>query len=184
MGLGNRFWKGLRTVCQPASDMKILMVCMGNICRSPLAEGVARQRFAQAGLSGLVEFDSAGTQASHAGEAPDERAQAVAIRAGIDISALRARRVMAEDFVRFDWILAMDRANLAVLERECPDEYRGKLRLFLDFAESVTGQEVPDPYYGGVEGFERVLALCEAGATGLVQFCRQQLAATERSSGI
>lgn len=175
MGLGQRLWQELGLARQAAPDLKILMVCMGNICRSPLAEGVARQRAAEAGLAEVLEFDSAGTHAYHAGEAPDERSRMVAARAGFDLSNLRARRVAAEDFARFDWILAMDRANLEILQRECPEEYRGKLRLFLDFAEGCAEREVPDPYYGGIEGFEKVLALCEAGARGLIQSCRTEL---------
>jgi len=146
---------------------KILLVCMGNICRSPLAEGVLRQRIGEAGLATELSCDSAGTQGYHAGEAPDPRAQQVARERGLDLASLRARRVMATDFRDFDWVLAMDRHNLSVLTGECPPEYRHKLQLFLEFA-GEAGGEVPDPYYGSIEGFYEVLTRCERGAAGLI----------------
>lgn len=147
---------------------RILFVCMGNICRSPLAEGVFRQRAEEGALSSRLVCDSAGTRAAHTGEAPDARAQAVARQAGIAIERLRARRVAAEDFVTFDWILAMDRTNLGELLRECPPQFRQKVHLFLEFA-GEGAEEVPDPYYGGMEGFQEVLARCERGAQGIIQ---------------
>jgi len=147
---------------------------MGNICRSPLAEGVARQKTCAAGLSGQLEFDSAGTHAYHVGESPDPRAQAVASRAGIDISGLRARRIKESDFSDFDWILAMDRDNLATLRRDCPPKHHGKLKLLLEFANNNPHDEVPDPYYGNLAGFERVLELCESGVSGLITHCLKQ----------
>jgi len=165
------------------ADLRILMVCMGNICRSPLAEGVARLRATEAGLGERLAFDSAGTHGYHSGEAPDPRSQIVAAKAGIDLSGLRARRVVDADFARFDWILAMDRVNLAELECRCPEIHRDKLSLFLDFAEAVPVDEVPDPYYGGIEGFETVLALCEAGTRGLLAACRAELARIDRPTG-
>ncbi len=141
---------------------------MGNICRSPMAEGVLRTQVAAAGLAEAFEFDSAGTLAAHAGEAPDVRAQQVAIQRGYDLSRLRARRVALDDFCRFDWVLAMDRDNLAVLERMCPEQYRQKLKLFMTFARKHDEDEVPDPYYGAVLGFERVLDMCEDAARGIL----------------
>lgn len=148
---------------------RILLVCMGNICRSPTAEGVLRSLADRAGVSSFIEVDSAGTHGSHEGEAPDPRARKLAASRGYDLSGLRARRVIDRDFSRFDRILAMDRQNLAALRRACPSEHLGKLGLFLDYAEGLALDEVPDPYYGGAEGFEKVLDLCEQAARGLIE---------------
>lgn len=142
---------------------------MGNICRSPLAEGVVRSFARRAGLASTLEVDSAGTHGYHVGEPPDPRARKVAANRGYDVSNLRARCVTDGDFVRFDMILAMDRRNLAFLRRSCPDGYESKLGLFLDYADGPSPDEVPDPYYGGADGFERVLDLCEAAARGLIK---------------
>ena len=141
---------------------------MGNICRSPTAEGVVRVLAARAGASALLQVDSAGTHGAHEGELPDQRARKAAASRGYDLSGLRARRVKIQDFDRFDLILAMDRQNLASLSRSCPSEHLSKLGLFLDYAGALASDEVPDPYYGGPEGFEKVLDLCEEGARGLV----------------
>lgn len=148
--------------------MKILMVCMGNICRSPLAEGVVRRLVDRAGMSGFIEVDSAGTLAYHAGEQPDPRAKKVAASRGYDLSGMRARRVAEDDFSHFDLVLAMDKQNLAALERVCPDAQLHKLGLFMEYAEDSGHDEIPDPYYGGPDGFERVLDMCEAAAQGLI----------------
>lgn len=148
--------------------MKILMVCMGNICRSPLAEGVVRRLADRAGMNARIEVDSAGTLAYHAGEQPDPRAKKVAASRGYDLSGMRARRVAEDDFSHFDLVLAMDKQNLAALERVCPEEYLHKLRLFMDYAEDTGLDEIPDPYYGGPDGFEHVLDMCEAAAQGLI----------------
>lgn len=148
--------------------VKILFVCMGNICRSPTAEGVARSMAERRNLPGL-EFDSAGTHGYHIGKAPDARATEAAARRGYDLSVLRARQVAARDFVHFDYILAMDRYNLDLLQQACPEAHAGKLGLFLDFAKGVEMSEVPDPYYGEPEGFERVLDLVENAADGLLK---------------
>ena len=148
--------------------MKILMVCMGNICRSPLAEGVVRRLAERAGMGAVIEVDSAGTLGYHAGEQPDPRARKVAASRGYDLSGMRARRVAEDDFAHFDLVLAMDRQNLSALERVCPDEHLHKLRLFMDYAERGDIDEIPDPYYGGPDGFERVLDLCEEAARGLI----------------
>jgi protein-tyrosine phosphatase len=142
---------------------------MGNICRSPMAEGVVRVLAERRGLSSILEVDSAGTHAYHEGEQPDQRARKVAASRGYDLSRARARRVTDQDFSRFDRILAMDRQNLAFLRRACPAEHLSKLGLFLDYAEGIVADEIPDPYYGGTEGFEQVLDLCEQAALGLIE---------------
>lgn len=147
---------------------KILMICMGNICRSPTAEGMLRTLAEQAGLADRIEIDSAGTHGYHIGKPPDPRTQEAAAKRGLDLSGLRARRVAPSDFDRFDLVLAMDRDNLALLKEACPPEHRGKLGLFLDYAANFDEDEVPDPYYGGAQGFEHVLDLVEDGARGLI----------------
>jgi protein-tyrosine phosphatase len=145
----------------------VLFVCLGNICRSPTAEGVLRAIAAREYPGLVLQVDSAGTADYHVGEPPDRRTIAAARRRGYDLAGLRARQVQPEDFNRFDHVLAMDRANLAALERLRPGDASARLALFLEFApDSVP--EVPDPYYGGVEDFERVLDLCESGARGLL----------------
>lgn len=151
--------------------MRILFVCMGNICRSPLAEGAMRYWLKHEWLEHLVEVDSAGTSGGHEGDAPDKRAQAVAVRRGYDISGLRARRVQQSDFERFDLILAMDKDNLETLRLACPLLYQDKLALFLSYGPKslLEGRdEVPDPYYGGPQGFDRVLDLVEDAVGGLI----------------
>lgn len=149
--------------------IRVLMVCMGNICRSPLAAAVTRKLAADAGLSGQIEVASAGTHGYHTGEAPDDRAIKVGASRGYDLKGQRARKVLPADFAHFDHILAMDKDNLAALERECPEPFRSKLRLFLDYADDVDTREVPDPYYGNQAGFERVADLCEAAARGFIR---------------
>jgi len=153
---------------------RMLMVCMGNICRSPMAVAVARHMAREAdflsnGISDPLDFDSAGTHADHAGEPPDTRAVTALLKRGYEPANSRSRKVCAQDFARFDLILAMDRANLAELQRLCPPQHLGKLRLFLHFAPEVGLDEVPDPYFGNPAGFERVLDLCEAGVQGLIK---------------
>jgi protein-tyrosine phosphatase len=142
--------------------IRVLMVCLGNICRSPTAEAVLRHRLAAAGLADRVEVDSAGTGGWHIGDPPDARSQHHAARRGYDLSGLRARRVAEDDFHRFDLILAMDEANLADLRRLAPARYAAEVRLFAEV-------EVPDPYTGGAAGFERVLDLAEAAAAVWVE---------------
>lgn len=147
---------------------KILFVCMGNICRSPTAHGVFASMVAARGLSGVVEVDSAGTHGYHRGAPPDVRTQQAARVRGYDLAGLRARPVRPDDFESFDLIAAMDRNNLAWLQSRCPPQHRGKLGLFLTFAPHTGVEEVPDPYYGGPQGFEYVLDLVEAASTGLL----------------
>lgn len=153
-----------------AGDTKIsvLFVCMGNICRSPTAEGVFRYHVEGAGLAEHIDIDSAGTHAYHVGEPADRRARAAAERRGMSLDGIRARRVKSDDFERFDHILAMDEDNLARLADEAPAEHRHKLRLFLEFAKNGE-REVPDPYYGGAAGFERVLDLVDEASRGLLE---------------
>lgn len=148
--------------------MKILFVCLGNICRSPTAEGVFRRVMSERAPELEIEIDSAGTHDYHLGEPPDRRAQVAALRRGIDLSSLRARRVERRDFERFDLILAMDRENLALLRRQAPEEHHDRIRLLMEFAAEATAREVPDPYYGGAAGFEQVLDLMEEAADGLL----------------
>lgn len=148
--------------------VKVLFVCMGNICRSPTAEAVFRQLVEQEGLTDSIHIDSAGTHDYHIGEAPDARTQRAAQRRGYDMSALRGRQVGRADFQGFDYVLAMDEANLAILRRMRPDNASGHLGLFLEFAARHIEREVPDPYYGGADGFERVLDLVEDAAAGLL----------------
>jgi len=157
--------------------VRVLFVCMGNICRSPTAEGVFRHQVAQAGLSQLILADSAGTIDSHAGDAPDQRARTAAARRGYDLAALRARRVTPQDFEIFDYLLAMDRENLAYLHRVSPAEHRRKINLFLEFSTDASVREVPDPYYGRADGFERVLDLAEDASRGLLAHIMEQLQA-------
>lgn len=154
--------------------IKVLFVCMGNICRSPLAEGAFSRLLEQHQLGDFISVDSAGTHDYHAGEPPDPRAQATALRRGMDISIQRARLVQREDFARFDYILAMDRQNYARLEKLSAPEDRHKLRLFLEYAPHLGETEVPDPYYGGSGGFERVLDMVEEAAQGLLEHIRKQ----------
>lgn len=152
--------------------VRVLFVCMGNICRSPTAEGVFAKRLADAGLADRVEVDSAGTHAYHVGEPPDPRAQRTASRREVDLSGLRARRVDAEDFSQFDYVLAMDRDNYYNLQQICPIGETHKLQLFLSYAPHLETDEVPDPYYGGPAGFDRVLDMIEAAAEGLLEDIR------------
>ncbi|MEO8296672.1 MAG: low molecular weight protein-tyrosine-phosphatase [Burkholderiales bacterium] len=150
--------------------MRILMVCMGNICRSPTAEVVMRHRLRQRGLETTVNVDSAGTHANQLGHAADERAIAHAARRGYDLRGMRARRVEAADFMHCDLVLAMDGDNLAALRAACDPAHLGKLRGLMAFAPAGSPASVPDPYYGGAAGFERVLDLIELGCDGLVEY--------------
>lgn len=155
--------------------MRVLFVCLGNICRSPTADGVFRTLVQQAGLDGSISIDSAGTGDWHIGRAPDKRASAAAASRGYDLSALRARQVCAQDFIEFDYILAMDENNLNDLRALCPAHLQDRLRLFLDYAPQFGVREVPDPYYEGAEGFELVLDMVEAAAQSLLSDLRTRM---------
>lgn len=146
----------------------VLFVCLGNICRSPTAEAVFRAKAQRAGLAARLAIDSAGTGAWHLGDPPDWRAMAHAEQRGYDLTKLRARQVHRDDFARFDWIFAMDRSNLADLERLRPRDYAGHLGLFLDLVPHLRGRDVPDPYDGGEDGFETVLDLIEAASAAFI----------------
>lgn len=154
--------------------MKILFVCLGNICRSPSAEAVLRAIAAREAPDLFLEIDSAGTAGYHIGDAPDTRSQAAALRRGYDMSLLRARVVEPADFERFDLVLAMDENNYAVLRQRAPAAYRERVKLFLDFAPDCGMSEVPDPYYGGPAGFEHVLDLVEEASRGLLMHLRDR----------
>jgi protein-tyrosine phosphatase len=148
---------------------RVLFVCMGNICRSPTAEGVFRKLVAERAPDLDIEIDSAGTHGYHEGAPPDPRARRAAERRGVDLASLRARRVVATDFSYFELVLAMDEQNLQHLLDDCPAEYRDRVRLFLEFAPHLERREVPDPYYGGSSGFEHVLDLVEQASSGLLE---------------
>jgi protein-tyrosine phosphatase len=154
--------------------VRILFVCLGNICRSPTAEVVFRAVAQRDAPDLVLEIDSAGTAGYHVGELPDQRTRQAAARRGYDMSALRARVVEADDFEHFDLILAMDRENLRALERRAPAHARERIRLFLEFAPEAGIGEVPDPYYCGPNGFEDVLDLIEAASRGLLEHLRRQ----------
>ena len=151
----------------------ILFVCMGNICRSPTAEGVFRARAQQAGMAAQLHIDSAGTHAYHVGSQPDPRSTDFAARRGIDLSTQRARQVAAADFASFDRIYAMDKDNLERLRAACPAQHRHKLGLFMQFATRSGADVVPDPYYGGGNGFDLVLDYIEDASDGLLAALRK-----------
>lgn len=156
-----------------SDTINLLMVCLGNICRSPTAHGVMLDQIANAGLAEKIKVDSAGTGDWHIGEHPDARAVAAAKTRGYAIDQLVARQVEARDFEHFDYILCMDRNNLRALRDICPANHKSKLHLFLDFADS-SHETVPDPYYSGAQGFELVLDLVENACTGLLQHIQQE----------
>ena len=151
-----------------ARRFRILMVCLGNICRSPTAEGVLRRLLKQEAPGLDVDVDSAGTADYHIGEPPDSRSQRAAMSRGVDLSSLRARQIALRDFADFDLILAMDRDNLRALEALRPAGSRARVQLFMEYASSLSRPEVPDPYYGDASGFEQVLDLSTAASRGLI----------------
>jgi len=155
--------------------VRVLFVCMGNICRSPTAQGVFRKLVSEKGLNHAIEIDSAGTHAYHVGHEPDRRAQMAAQQRGIDISDLRARQVALIDFESYDYILAMDNSNYEILVAQSPAHAKSKIKLFMDFASISKLQEVPDPYYGGQRGFQIVLDLIEDASKGLLADIHKRL---------
>jgi len=159
---------------------RVLFVCMGNICRSPTAEGVLRRLAAERAPELPLEVDSAGTHDYHVGEPPDPRAIAAAARRGVDLRGLRARQVEDADFGRYDLIVAMDRLNREVLRARSPVEYHDRIRLFMEFAGGSRVEDVPDPYYGGPLGFEQVLDLAEEASAGLLDELLVSLGARRR----
>jgi protein-tyrosine phosphatase len=170
------FWGRDKTV-----KTRVLMVCMGNICRSPTAEAVLRYKLKAAGLDKSVEVDSAGTYGGHVGEPPDARAQRHAKLRGYDLSRLRARKLTAEDFTRFDWVIAMDGDNLARMADLAPDSHVARMELLMSHATRHTDvAEVPDPYYGPPAGFDHVLDLIEDACDGLLPLLAGHTAAVGR----
>jgi protein-tyrosine phosphatase len=158
----------------PVPEFSVLMVCLGNICRSPTAEGVLRTKLERLGLDQRVRVESAGTHGEKGG-APDARAVAAAARRGYDLSRIRARRVAARDLAGYDLVLAMDTDNLGFLRDACPAELQGRIRLLLSDGAEGESRDVPDPYYGGPAGFEHVLDLIEAACDKLAQDLRLRL---------
>jgi len=154
--------------------VRVLFVCLGNICRSPTAEGVFRALVESEGLAANIDIDSAGTHAYHVGEGPDPRTQSAAADRGIDLSQLRGRRATDKDIEEFDYVLAMDRDNYANLVRIAPDQFESRIRLLMDYAPERPEDEVPDPYFGGAGGFDRVLDMIEDAAKGLLADIRRQ----------
>ncbi|WP_277752515.1 low molecular weight protein-tyrosine-phosphatase [Candidatus Methylobacter oryzae] len=153
--------------------ISVLFVCMGNICRSPTAEGVFTKLVKDHKLDAYFAIDSAGTHAYHVGNAPDLRSQSAARERGIDLSNLRARQVVFGDFEDFDYVLAMDDDNYSILVNSCPEQHKAKIKYFLDYAPHLNERQVPDPYYGGAYGFEKVLDMVEEASAGFLQALRE-----------
>ena len=150
--------------------VSVLFVCTGNICRSPTAEGVFRKLIQREGLADTIQIDSAGTHGYHVGSPPDARAQEAAKRRDYDLSGQRARQVTQDDYERFDYVLVMDEANYRIVKPQCP-----KAQKLLSFAPNVDEEDVPDPYYGGDRGFERVLDMVEVASEGLLRHIRREV---------
>lgn len=153
----------------------VLFVCLGNICRSPVAEGVFRNLVEQAGLADRVEIDSAGTSDWHIGRGPDPRSCEVAAKYGIDITGLKARQLSGEDFARFRFIIALDESNLENIRAVAPANHEADVRMLLDFVPGMEGQPVPDPYYGGPDDFEETQRLVQLGCEALLEAVRTEL---------
>ena len=158
--------------------LKVLFVCMGNICRSPTAEGVFRRKLREKELEDRVDVASAGTHGYHVGEAPDQRTQRAAARRGYDLSGIRARKIAPQDIDYFDLILAMDRNSLEALQLVCPPERYDRLGLFMSYSKNFDDDEVPDPYYGLGQGFDLVLDMVEDATDGLVELVKEHPAET------
>jgi protein-tyrosine phosphatase len=156
-------------------ELKILFVCMGNICRSPTAEGVFRKKICDLGLSEKVHIDSAGTHNYHPNSPPDERSQYHALNRGYDLTNLRARHVQDNDFEDYDLLLTMDWDNRTLLEERCPLEHQHKIKNFAEFLHTTQASVIPDPYYGGEDGFEYVLDLIEEASDGLLKIVKEEV---------
>ncbi len=177
IGRVKQWLRGSEYSAAPQAQLRVLMVCMGNICRSPTAEGVLRAKLQQAGLGGLVQVDSAGTHGYHTGEAPDPRAVRHAAQRGYHIAGLRARPVAPDDFARFDWLLAMDEDNLEWLRKRAPADVPARIEPLMSHARRHPQvRAVPDPYYGGPAGFDHVLDLVEDACDGLLPQLQAALA--------
>ncbi|MDP2903822.1 MAG: low molecular weight protein-tyrosine-phosphatase [Methylovulum sp.] len=163
--------------------IKVLFVCMGNICRSPTAEAVFTKLVKERHLDTQFIIDSAGTHAYHVGDAPDLRAQKAALERGVELAGIRARKVTHGDFEDFDFVLAMDDDNYSILIEACPDGHKEKVRYFLDYAPHLNVREVPDPYYGGSYGFERVLDLVEEASVGFLKTLHENGRLTSTTQG-
>jgi len=154
---------------EPLKKTRVLFVCMGNICRSPTADAVFRHHVKEAGADHMIEVDSAGTHAYHIGDPPDHRAQRTALQRGYKMHDLRARAVQSNDFEEFDYILAMDKENLTLLQQRSPQQHISKIQLFMQYGKNADPDiEVPDPYFGGSQGFELVLDMVEEASQGLL----------------
>ena len=157
-----------------AMSTRVLFVCMGNICRSPMAEGVFRHQIRQAGLDEVVKVSSAGTHAFHVGEAPDKRAAAVAAKRGFDITDMRGRQIADQDFEEYDLILAMDWDNLSLLQQRAPKRLHHKIQLLMRFATEHESATIPDPYYGNAQGFEQVMDYIQDACNGLLEVAKRR----------
>ena len=164
----SEYRKNIDMVEKRKNSISVLFVCLGNICRSPTAEGVFRAMCQKMDANKCIDVDSAGTAGWHTGSPPDARSMAAAKQRGYDLSFLAARQVSPDDFQRFDYVLAMDANNLVELKKICPSNYTGTLDLFLTFSEQCRGGNVPDPYHGEIDGFDVVLDLVEDGCRGLL----------------
>ncbi|WP_044410691.1 low molecular weight protein-tyrosine-phosphatase [Thiomicrospira microaerophila] len=155
-------------------EISVLFVCMGNICRSPTAHAVFRKQVEEAGLAHKIRIDSAGTHAYHVGNPPDERSMRTAASRGVTMQDLRARKVDFSDLIEFDYILAMDADNLAILQQMAPADLKEKIMLFMAFAPHLGHDHVPDPYYGGEQGFDQVFDMVEQASKGLLASIKQR----------
>lgn len=162
------------------SEISVLFVCLGNICRSPTAHGVFETMVLQAGLQDRIHIDSCGTGDWHIGHSPDERSASTALTRGYDLSHLRSRQIHSSDFQRFDYILVMDNKNLSDVKALCPADYAGQIELFLNYANNYSSTvEVPDPYYGGASGFDHVIDLVEDASQSLLNTLQASLINTQ-----
>jgi len=154
--------------------IKVLFVCTGNICRSPTADGVFRKMVRDAGLHEHISVDSCGLSAYHVGELPDPRSREMAQSRGIDLSDIRSRKIKPTDYYEFDYVLAMDDGHMRDMRRQAPNTHQHRIELFLDYHPSMAGQSVPDPYYGGANGFVDVFDMIEEASSNLLSHIREK----------